>query len=279
MTDPHLPAARDHATHDRLLVAGLADRRDDALAPSDLARARAQVASCPDCGLLLADLLSVAAASPSAAMPARPRDFTLTPADADRLRPRGLRRLVGLIGTSRDAFSRPLAIGLTTIGLAGLLVGIVPGALPSLGMGGAASAPSAAPAELNAPAAAPAPGPSGAAPAPDTAGAAVNEGGAQASAAASAAAQAPAASVTDGLAPAPGGGQPAASDDLTVLSGAGEDATESDTERVSPDDGDLFALSDEDAAGSPLIAASGLLLLAGLVLFVLRWSRRQDPPG
>ena len=33
------------------------------------------------------------------------------------------------IGSSRDALSRPLAIGLTTIGLAGLLVATVPGAL------------------------------------------------------------------------------------------------------------------------------------------------------
>ncbi|MEO6207196.1 MAG: hypothetical protein ABIP77_04500, partial [Candidatus Limnocylindrales bacterium] len=88
------------------------------------------LATCLDCARLHADLLSLAVALPAASTPARPRDFMLTAADAHRLRPRGLRRWLGLIGTSRDTLSRPLAIGFTTLGLTGLLVATVPGALP-----------------------------------------------------------------------------------------------------------------------------------------------------
>jgi hypothetical protein len=68
----------------------------------------------------------------------RPRDFTLTAADAERLRVRGWRRLLSAIGSTHDVFSRPLAIGLTTLGLAGLLVATIPGSLPGFG-GGATS--------------------------------------------------------------------------------------------------------------------------------------------
>ena len=55
-----------------------------------------------------------------------------------RLRPNLIRRLFGSFGTPRDGFSRPLALGLTTLGLAGLMLGFLPG---TLSFGGAASAP------------------------------------------------------------------------------------------------------------------------------------------
>ena len=84
--------------------------------------------------------MALAAAVPTAALPARPRDYTLSDADAARLRPAGWRRWLAAIGTSRDAVTRPLAVGLTTLGLAGLLVATVPGALPSAGSAGAAAA-------------------------------------------------------------------------------------------------------------------------------------------
>ena len=58
------------------------------------------------------------------------RDYALSSEDARRASRTGWRRLVAVFGSTRDAFSRPLAIGLTTIGLAGLLVTTVPGALP-----------------------------------------------------------------------------------------------------------------------------------------------------
>ena len=67
--------------------------------------------------------------------PTRPSDYTLTDSDAVRLRSGGWRRFVAILGTSRDALSRPLAVGLTTLGLAGLLVS----AAPSFMMGSASS--------------------------------------------------------------------------------------------------------------------------------------------
>ena len=104
--------ARDaHDRHDRLLVAALADGDVDALTPDERTRAVAQVAACRQCADLHADLAALAAATPHAAIPARPRDFTLTPADAARLRPPGWRRFLAGIGSSRDAVTRPLALG------------------------------------------------------------------------------------------------------------------------------------------------------------------------
>jgi anti-sigma factor RsiW len=120
----------DHADHDPLLVAALADRE---LTGEEHDRARAQVAACTDCASLHADLVSIARATHALPPIARSRDFTLRPEDAQRYRPGLVRRLVGAFGTARDGFSRPLAMGLTTLGLAGLLIGIVPGALSSGG--------------------------------------------------------------------------------------------------------------------------------------------------
>ena len=124
-----------HRRHDSLLIAAAVDRDSD-VRPSLV---QALLAACLECARLHADLLSLALALPAAATPARPRDFTLTEADARRLRPRGLRRWLGLIGTSRDTITRPLAIGFTTLGLAGLLVATVPGALPGALQGSAVS--------------------------------------------------------------------------------------------------------------------------------------------
>jgi hypothetical protein len=139
------PSAGNHATHDLALVAEAADRGG---------RLPGAQAVCPDCLALHADLVLLAAALPASAVPARPRDYTLSAAEAARLRPAGWRRWLAAIGTSRDAFSRPLAIGLTTLGLAGLLVASVPGALPS----GAATS-GAAPVEIEAAPSAAASGP------------------------------------------------------------------------------------------------------------------------
>ncbi len=118
-----------HGGHDRLLIAAAVGR--GAVAAPSLAQAL--LAACTECARLHADLLALALALPVATTPARPRDFTLTAADAERLRPRGLRHWLTLIGTSRDTITRPLAIGFTTLGLAGLLVATVPGALSGSG--------------------------------------------------------------------------------------------------------------------------------------------------
>ena len=135
-----------HATHDPLLVAALIDRD---LSGPEHERARALVADCSACAELHADLRSLAGATRALPTPPRPLDFTLSPADVERLRPNLVRRLLGAIGTSRDSFSRPLAMGLTTLGLAGLLVATVPAVLPS--GGGGTGAELSAPGDAGAP--------------------------------------------------------------------------------------------------------------------------------
>jgi hypothetical protein len=124
-----------HAAHDRLLIASLVDR---SISNSERALAEAQLASCRDCALLFDDLVTLSAATRALPVPTRSRDFALTRLDAERLQVRGWRRLLAAIGSSRDAFSRPLAFGLTTLGLAGLLVATVPSALTGQGSSTAA---------------------------------------------------------------------------------------------------------------------------------------------
>ncbi|MGH2477293.1 MAG: hypothetical protein ACRDIL_18690, partial [Candidatus Limnocylindrales bacterium] len=64
-----------HATHDRVLIAALAVRPGDLRTDEDDA-ARTLIADCADFRDLLADLTALASAVPTAATPARPRDFT-----------------------------------------------------------------------------------------------------------------------------------------------------------------------------------------------------------
>ena len=124
MTDPF--TSSDHASHDTILVASLADH---SLPASERTAAEALVAACSQCADLHADLLALRAATRAMPTPPRPTDYTLTPRDAVRLRSGGWRRFVAILGTSRDALSRPLAVGLTTLGLAGLLVATLPSLL------------------------------------------------------------------------------------------------------------------------------------------------------
>jgi hypothetical protein len=126
---PHVPAAeaRQHAD----LVVAL-DAGD--LAAADLGRTTALVASCPGCAALRDDLAAIRAALGAFPAPARRRDYRLTDEDAARLRPTAWRRFVGWLrapGTS----VRPLATGLATLGIAGLLL---TAGLPGLGGGSAA---------------------------------------------------------------------------------------------------------------------------------------------
>jgi hypothetical protein len=104
-----------HSRHDRFAIV-------DAVGGA----ASAPVASCPSCGALFADLQAIRAAMRDAWIPARPRAFPLTAADAARLRPSRLRRLVEAIGTQRDAITRPIALACTGLGLAGLVLTAMP---------------------------------------------------------------------------------------------------------------------------------------------------------
>jgi hypothetical protein len=262
-----MPDSRSrHAAHDRLLIANLIDRAVD---EGERARAEELLAACSDCERLYDDLVALSAATRAMSLPARPRDFTLTAADAERLRVRGWRKLLGAIGTSRDVFSRPLALGLTTLGLAGLIVATIPSVL----MGGAASGP-----ELStvgnaigdAAGGAPA-NPEMAIQAPGAPAASAESGPAAAAPAPSAAPEAP----------------PQASGDT------GTERIEDDPDQLffgsetsplpgEPEGRDLAAVN-QSAEGpftrSTTIVVAGVLLVVGLLLFGLRWTARRLGDG
>lgn len=118
-TDPH-------ADHDPLVVAALA--AGDA-SGSDHARAEQLVATCADCAELLTDLQAIQAATAALPAPIRTRDFRLSEEDAARLRPSGWRSILAALRSPRLAFTQPLAVGMATLGLVGLLVASLPGPL------------------------------------------------------------------------------------------------------------------------------------------------------
>jgi len=211
----------------------------------------ADLAACPDCVALHSDLVAIAAALPDAAIPARPRDYRLGPADAARLRRTGWRRWLAAVGTSRDTVTRPLAIGLTTLGLArplaiGLttlgLAGLLLTALPSLPFAGTASAP-----------------------ARDPAG-----GGEMVVQGAAATSKAPAPDMSfpgdAGLAPAAGGD--VRSDGSIGEAAAGPAITSSAGVNQGLVDDDVLVASEDTV--TPLVLVSGLFLLLGVGLFGLR---------
>ncbi len=115
--------------HDEGLVAGLAAGDLD---PREADEARALVAACPACARLETDVRSIMAATTALPVPQRSRDFRLTEADAARLRPSGWRRILEPFARPRLAFTRPLAGGLVTLGIAGLILASIPtGAAPA----------------------------------------------------------------------------------------------------------------------------------------------------
>ena len=118
----------DHAGHDPLRVAEALDR-GGRLAPV--------LELCARCVGLYGDLVAVSAALPMSAMPVRPRSFTLTADDARRLRPPGWRGWWSAVGSARDTVTRPLAVGITTLGVVGLLLT----AAPTLSLGSGAASP------------------------------------------------------------------------------------------------------------------------------------------
>jgi hypothetical protein len=141
MTTP----ANDHATHDPLLIAADLDGTLDA---RDVGRVGDWLAACADCERLRSDLAALALATRTLPTPMRPRDFQLTQADAGRRSAGGWRRVLAAIASPRDTFTRPLAVGLTTLGLAGLVIANIPtatlfgvagGAGTAAGPGGAVS--------------------------------------------------------------------------------------------------------------------------------------------
>ncbi len=279
-----------HASHDPELIA-VAVGRD--LQGSQRRLVDSWLSDCAPCAELHADLLAIAQAERAMSVPARPRDFRLTPADAHRLRPRGWQAILAAIGSSRDAFSKPLAVGLTTLGLVGLLVGTAPsfgsgtttilstvggavgaydnaksgepeGALDSNGdgtvFGGQDAEPSAAP---SAAVAAPAYG----------------DGGSAAPSAAASAAAAPAASASVAPQPAPTVAAPAANGGTSrnavgpsVAEATSSDRTAFDTNGSTDQ---ATSLTGEGGGPSALLIASFLMLVAGVALFAAREVARR----
>ena len=249
-----MSAPAGHARHDLSIVAALAARPSD-LDEAEVVAARAQVASCAVCADALADIVALQTTLPDTATPRRPRDFQLTPEDAQRLQRSGWRRFFGYFGSPRDGFSRPLAIGLTTLGLAGVLLASIPSSMFMGGSSGVAAPNEAAPIQQAAPApgaggAAPAPSVSAAMPAPAAGGSTTDRTSLEAAGAASAA--------------------PSESTDSQVFSGGNPN-------EVAPDiTGSVdSALRDDASRSSVLFVVGGMLLIAGLGLFVLRWSARR----
>ena len=242
MTEPHLPSASPHAAHDPTLIAALAARTPD-LTDAQTSTAHDLLASCDACMTLLADLVALQTALPTTSTPTRPRDFSLTPADAARLSRGGWRRFLGLVGSARDNVTRPLAFGFTSLGVAGLLLA----GLSTFSLGGATPAVLSTvggPVEMAAPAASAAP----------------------ASAAASAAPSGEAVGEAYGTDRSNMSVDPGASDaDGGVFSGSGDIAG----------DGSLVALRDDTSGLSVMFVVAGTLLLVGLGLFALRWSARR----
>jgi hypothetical protein len=240
-----------HAEHDAALVAALAARAAD-LSDAEHATARDLVASCTGCADLLADLVTVQLAQAATSTPRRPRDFTLTAADAERLRSTGWRRALGFFGSARDGFTRPLAAGLTTLGIVGLLVATVPAIASS---GGASATLSTVGAPIEG-------GIGGAAPA--------------ASAAPSAAAPAPSIEAEAyGTNRVTAQGEPDASmlEQESTFSGAGD--ANSDGQRDVAGDASLLSIRDDGSGLSVLFVVAGVMLIAGLGLFLLRWTARR----
>ncbi len=145
------PTLSDHERHDATLIAGHAagDSSD-----ADRVRAEALLADCTACADLRRDLTAIAAATRSLPAPATlSRDLRLSPEQAARLR-RGswLRAFLRPFGATRSAV-RPMAAAFTSLGLVGLLVGVLlpgmmltagaPAAAPELGRDTAVGAPAA----------------------------------------------------------------------------------------------------------------------------------------
>ncbi len=271
-------AGARHAAHDRELVAAYADGSID---PKESPIADALVASCADCAALDADLRALAGATRAMSTPPRPRDFTLTPDDAARLRPAGWRRFIAGIGTSRDALSRPLAIGLTTLGLVGVLIA---GAPSILWVGSSASSLDTvgAPIEAGGPVGAAAPSDAGAVsglasaapkPAtgvqPDTAGDPDNVDGA------------PDASPVAVASPGSSVGPAVVAPPLAAATTEPGSKDLNDGSSVTPERvAGTGSTSDGPTTGTtPMLWLSALFLVAGLGLFAIRWRARRLGDG
>src|ERR1035437_9866262 len=103
-----------HSNHDELLIVRLFGGDVD---DPERARALDQLGQCDDCATLFADLRATADATAALPIPARPRDFVLTEADATRLR--RARRGLGFLSVLRR--TRAIGGGLVGLGVGGVV--------------------------------------------------------------------------------------------------------------------------------------------------------------
>ena len=140
-----------HARHDRFAIA----------AALGSGAVPATVRTCPSCGALHRDLLSIQVAIRHAWTPRRPRDLRLRCGDPSAGPQTAWQRLLGAFGSAGDRITRPLSIGLTSLGIAGLVLANLTvgfGASAASGFGfGAGGASLAASPEIGDPASAPYP--------------------------------------------------------------------------------------------------------------------------
>jgi hypothetical protein len=111
----------DHALHDRLLVVRFASHEQ--LDPTETAAVHAQLDACPDCASLMVEIGVIARATASSQTPRRPRDFRISPEQAERLRGSWLQRLLGRFDGANTQLLRPLAGAVLAVGLVLTLVG------------------------------------------------------------------------------------------------------------------------------------------------------------
>ena len=249
MTD-RFPAS--HTDHDPLLIAALAAGD---LGPADREQAELRASSCRECALLEADVRAIATATAALPKPARRRDFSLSAEDAARLRRRGWRGLVGALAGPRSAALKPLATGLTTLGIAGLLLA----ALPAIQLGGSAARPT---------------GPTG--PAAPAAAASGGDLGSDTSGFGPADTTAPSRlrGLTAESAP-PRDSVPVSRPAASPFAAGQEGADEGPAETDGAPSGQPEPTLPVARAPSPLAVLSGAFLVLGLGLFGLRWTARR----
>ena len=115
------PAAQEHEQHDLLLVSQLA--AGDPLDPERAQQAQAWLATCAECARLAADLRTVRAAVASEPVPARRRDFRLSPEQAEALQGNALTRFLRGLSLPRTRAFAPAAAGIMSIGLVFVVAG------------------------------------------------------------------------------------------------------------------------------------------------------------
>lgn len=116
---PRPPA--DHALHDRLLVVRFGSH--ERLDATETAAVHALLDGCPDCATLMVDIGVIARATAYSSAPGRPRDFQLTPEQAEELRGSWWHRLLGRFDSAHTQVLRPLAGAVLAVGLVLTVVG------------------------------------------------------------------------------------------------------------------------------------------------------------